>query len=212
MSTSSRWWVLVACIAPFALLTVALRPSAVRSSGDGAAESASVPVSIDQWHGRDVPVSQRTLEVLGADRVLNREYRSAAGEQVHLCIVESRSRRTSIHPPEVCYRGWGYEAETSTTTTVAAPDGDFRANLLTMVKPERRVAVLYWYRSGERRTTSFLGQQMRLVLRRPFAGGEAAVAALVRISTEITETGPGAEEAALSRLRRFAAGLAASGG
>ena len=216
MTTNRRWWVLLAWVIPFALASFWLRPRDVYSGAvDADAMTVSVPAAptIGPWTGTDVPVSPRTLELLGADRVLNRTYSSQAGH-VHLCVVESRKRRSSIHPPEVCYRGWGYEVQRSGRTTVTpASSSPFEANVLRLNKPDRRLAVLFWYRSGDRRTTSYLEQQLRLVLRLPFgnSGGGDGVA-LVRLSTEILPDEPDADERAMARLLDFAVRLADSDG
>lgn len=201
-----RWWWLVALAAPVAAYTWycdAERRNRV-DAVDATREAPEFPRRLDGWAGRDVPVSERTVELLGTDEILNREYRDDRGSRVHLCVVRSRGERGRVHPPEVCFRGWGYEVEETSRVNVHAESETFDANLIRLRKPDRRVVAVYWYRHGDRRTASFLGQQLRFTWLSRFSGA-ASDGALVRLTAAVDPRSPEDEQDVVERLLRFAA-------
>lgn len=205
--TAARWWWLVVLAAPVAGYTWLCEADRRVSSLDDVttSEAPEFPRRIESWAGRDVPVSDRTIELLGTDEILNREYRDRSGARVHLCVVRSRGERGRVHPPEVCFRGWGYEVEETSRVIVEAEGDSFEANLLRLHKPDRRIIALYWYRHGDRRTASFLGQQLRSTWLSRVAGASDD-GALVRLTAAV-DPGSSAddERRIVDMLRRFAA-------
>jgi len=196
--TARRAWILVIVAALFAIVPIVGAPG--ETPGDRRDERA-IPSHIASYTAREIPLSPRTLALLGTDRVVNREYRDPEGASVHLCVVRARDRRTSFHPPEVCYRGWGYEIQDRDSVEIDGPRGPFTANRMVIEKPGRRLLCLFWYTSGGRPHASFVAQQLR-VLFSPFFGGSGE-GALVRLSTGIDGDLPAAD----ARLRAFARAL-----
>jgi hypothetical protein len=73
-----------------------------------AARMDALPLTVGDWEGEALPVSSRELQGLGgyvARRYVNR----AAGDVVTLALMCGRPRAVSIHSPDVCYAGSGYE-------------------------------------------------------------------------------------------------------
>jgi hypothetical protein len=58
--------------------------------------------------GKDVPVDEKTYEILETRNVLSRIYENPKGEQIHLLLVGSRKDRRVAHPPEVCYLSYNF--------------------------------------------------------------------------------------------------------
>ena len=198
MSRRTRLWIAIALLAPFALVTWI--GASGRDELDRAADR-EIPLRLGAYDGWEVELSQRTRELLGTTRVVNRTYvdRRDAGE-VHLCVVRSNGDRRSFHPPEICYRGWGYEIEERRRARLAGRE-DLTVNLMRVSRSGNRTLVGFWYMAGRRHHAGFLGAQIDLIASRFFGGsGEGA---MVRLSTPIEGAEPGAQDAALRRLEDF---------
>jgi hypothetical protein len=73
-----------------------------------AARMDTLPLTVGDWEGEALPVSPRELQGLGgyvARRYVNR----ATGDAVTLALMCGRPRVVSIHTPDVCYAGSGFE-------------------------------------------------------------------------------------------------------
>ncbi len=92
----------------------------------------NVPLTIGQWDGRSLTLSERELQIAEADGYVMRDYvNRATGQVVSLLIVCGRPGPISVHPPEVCYRGAGYELASATVKQVLpaappVPQAEFR--------------------------------------------------------------------------------------
>jgi len=83
-----------------------------------------IPMTIGQWDGRSLTLSDRELQIAEADGYVMRDYvNRATGQAVSLLIVCGRPGPISVHPPEVCYRGAGYDLAGATVKQMlpAAP-------------------------------------------------------------------------------------------
>jgi EpsI family protein len=199
---SRRLWILALLLLPAAALSTILEAREPSDTERGGEAAMVLPLELGGWRGRDVPLTDRTIELLGTDRVLFREYRAREGARALVCWVRSRERIARVHPPEVCYRGWGYEIVRKIEAPVEGPDGTFEANLLRLEKPGRTLLSLYWYRVDGRPTKSFLGQQLRLAL----PGNRDGAGDLVRLSTRLAgDEDPSEAVARLLELARHVA-------
>jgi hypothetical protein len=81
-----------------------------RELSDAAARLAEVPNEVGTWRGKDLELSDREVKAAEIAGYLYRTYEdrrtSAAVTVLLLC---GRSGPVSVHPPDVCYRGAGYE-------------------------------------------------------------------------------------------------------
>ena len=206
MGPRGRFWIACALLGLVAIL------SGIGESGNAQGRSsqadAPIPTRIGDWVGRDVPLSPRTLELLGTDRVINRAYLHPSGDRVHLCLVRSSGDRRALHPPEVCYRGWGYEICGRQRLWIGVsgpPELTFRANAVSLRKEAQTSVALFWYQVGEHFLSSYVHQQLLLALSR-ITGGSDRVGGLVRLSTSLA---PGElERNGLQRMARFIEELA----
>jgi len=68
------------------------------------------PIRVDDWVGKDVPISASVQRVAGNDDFLNRMYVDESRNQwVNVYIAYSARPRTMIgHRPQACYRGGGW--------------------------------------------------------------------------------------------------------
>jgi hypothetical protein len=69
-----------------------------------------VPLQLGNWHGRPLTMDPREQEIAEADGYALIEFvNRSTGNKVNLMIVCGRPGPVAVHPPEVCYRGAGYE-------------------------------------------------------------------------------------------------------
>jgi Protein of unknown function (DUF3485) len=70
-----------------------------------------VPRSVGDWEGRDVDMDRRQIERAQIQGYLSRKYRNVRdGREITVLLVCGRPGPISVHTPDVCYAGAGYEA------------------------------------------------------------------------------------------------------
>lgn len=193
---------------PFAFATVMLALTLVLTRSNRGTENApekplagKVLVSSERWQGRDLPLTERELDLLKLSDYVSRVYRdtAAGGAPVMLYIGYYRSQRTgsTYHSPLNCLPGSGWQiAETSYATMPGRPD--VRVKKLILEKELQRNVVLYWYHDRGRVISSEYAAKAWLVwdaLRFNRTDG-----ALVRITVPVTTTAEAAGEEAMRFL------------
>lgn len=122
---------------------------------------AVFPMNIASWTGvLQPPLSEREIEVLGADDHIVRAYFGPDRRGIGLYIGYWESQRTgdTIHSPLNCLPGAGWEPVSQERVTVphprdaAAPPISF--NRVVILKGMERQLVLYWYQSHGRLVAS----------------------------------------------------------
>jgi exosortase D (VPLPA-CTERM-specific) len=165
---------------------------------------SSFPVQLGNWSGRDIPLDQDTLEVLGPGDFLLRGYRDPDGDlpYVDLFLAYFPSQRTgdTIHSPKHCLPGAGWIPEENDRVTLSLPGhSPFPANRYVISKAGAHKLVLYWYWAHDRGVASEYWAKFYLVkdaIRMNRSDG-----ALVRITTDML---PGeSPDAAEQRLLPF---------
>jgi len=85
-----------------------------RELAASAAKLARVPLSLEDWEGRDVQVERRPGTEMAGE--LHRRYvHRRTSQVVSIFIVCDRPGPVSIHTPDVCYEAAGYEVQSPTT-------------------------------------------------------------------------------------------------
>ncbi|HIJ72478.1 MAG TPA: EpsI family protein [Candidatus Hydrogenedentes bacterium] len=158
-----------------------------------------IPASIGRYKqvGADQEVEEEVQRMLQTSTVLVRNYAGPDGWPLQLTIVYAGTTRRSLHFPQVCLVGQGWEIREQTTMPVGF---SFRAQRLVVVKGAQRQAVLYWFKTGERLTGDYFVNSWHWARNQLFSG--AATSALVRLSAPI---GNRDESAVFSLLEDFAA-------
>jgi hypothetical protein len=119
--------------------------------GEACERLKGVPLVIGDWDGQDIPINPRDLEQAHVHGYLSRRYTNRRdGTEVLAVMLCGRSGPLSLHTPDVCYRGAGFEP-------LAAPvrqqvrwnGGQAPAELLTAVfqkqEPSRTANLrVYW--------------------------------------------------------------------
>lgn len=148
----------------------------------------------------DSPVPEDIRRMLETNTILRRDYVSAYGRPVQLSIVYAEKTRRSLHFPEVCFTGQGWETQDKSSLPIGI---DFVGQGLTVRKGDAEEAVLYWFKTGDVMTGNYFVNTYcwsvdKLLFRNPST-------MLVRLSTPMGTQG---EEVAYEVLSDFASGLA----
>jgi EpsI family protein len=131
------------------LLYSSIRPEVVPESRP----LAQVPPEFGSWRlQHESTVDQDTQDVLQADDLLSRVYRSGNNE-AGLFVAAFRTQRThkAPHSPKNCLPGSGWEPLTSGTAEIDVGLGaPIEVNRYVISHGNQRAVVLYWYQSRDR--------------------------------------------------------------
>ena len=120
---------------------------------------SSFPVQLGNWDSTEIELDKKTLEVLGAGDFLERVYQEQDEKlpAVDLFLAYFPSQRTgdTIHSPQHCLPGSGWNPEENNRVTLSLPGhGPFPANRYVIAKAGARKLVLYWYWAHDRGVAS----------------------------------------------------------
>lgn len=112
-----------------------------------------LPAEIGYYHkvGEDIPPSEEVKRALETSSILMRYYGAPNGLPVLVTIVYAGQKRRSLHFPEVCLVGQGWEVEQAYTAPVGI---EFEAKRLVIFKVDEKQAVLYWLKTGTKFSSS----------------------------------------------------------
>ena len=168
---------------------------------------AQLPLVIDTWKGRDLPIDADTRSVLGKGDFLSRVYlREKPSDVVALFIGYFPQQRvgTTVHSPKHCLPGAGWDFESSEYTGLRDVRGRvFRVGEYTIVNGDQRQFTIYWYQSHGRSVPN--EYMARLAMAVDAVRLRRTDGALVRIMTPIDPVEGIA--AARARAEGFAANL-----
>jgi EpsI family protein len=114
---------------------------------------ATLPCDVGSWRcAGDTPLERDVLAVLGVDDYVNRTYVGARDEVMGLYIGYYASQRTgdSIHSPQNCLPGSGWQPIASERTSIGAGGTTIPVNRYVIEKGLNRQVVLYWYQGRGR--------------------------------------------------------------
>ncbi|MEW6074730.1 MAG: exosortase C-terminal domain/associated protein EpsI [Candidatus Omnitrophota bacterium] len=155
------------------------------------------PLTIGDWQGTDIPLSDRDYKILETKNLFIRDYKNLkTGESVNFYVIYSQDNRKALHPPEICYTGGG---ATITKKTVIPLIGSFKANLFTIDSKQSRQMVVYWFKSTTLNTYSYLQQQLKVVVDHIL--GKKTSGAMIRISAAVHNNDP---DSSLRNIKSFA--------
>jgi EpsI family protein len=157
---------------------------------------ADFPKTVGEWTSKDIPLSKRDFEILETTNLIMREYNNPKGETVYLYIIYSENNRRVMHPPEICYTGGG---STIIEKSVVQITNNIKANRFTIEDKDLRQLVVYWFKTANLNTYSYIKQQLKMVTDRML--GKKISGAMIRMSTNFKENG---QEAALGLIKSFA--------
>ncbi|MBX7255472.1 MAG: EpsI family protein [Candidatus Hydrogenedentes bacterium] len=190
------------------LLATAILHLTIRGAEANTAANSSpsdlfnLPSEILEFHqaGPDIPVSESIRQQLESNAILMRSYSSRSGGTILMTIVCAGTTRRSLHFPEVCFTGQGWETQDKAPIPVGVY---FVGQGLTLQRGKSRQAVLYWFKTGNDFTGSYFVNSLcwvrdKLLLRNPSS-------MLIRLSIPVDSSG---EQKAFRMLNDFASSLA----
>ena len=128
--------------------------AAAAESGPELLSVLDIPAEIGGYRqiGEDFDVGEDVRELLQTSLILIRNYESPEGWPVQLTIVYAGTTRRSLHFPEVCLVGQGWEVREQASEMVGF---SFRAKRLALTKNNEEQAILYWFKTGDELTGNF---------------------------------------------------------
>jgi EpsI family protein len=159
-----------------------------------------LPYVLAAWTGKEQPLQQDVLRVVGVSDYTNRYYLSSSEPPVQLYVGYYASQRTgdTIHSPKNCLPGAGWEPIHSGYATVYLSNGRrIVVNEYVIQQDQNKQLVFYWYQGRGRVIASEYAGKLCLVadaLSRNRTDG-----ALVRLVTPMNE----GEDKARARLTNF---------
>lgn len=193
----------------FAATLIIMTIAAVGHVAFGAAQSRTahqldetytidVPAQIADYvqKGVDIEVDERTKRVLETSTVLMRNYASSSGWPVQLTVVYAGTTRRSLHFPEVCLVGAGWEIRKQDMTAIGF---EFVARRLVLVRGNQQQAVLYWFKTGDHLTGNYFVNAWEWAKNQITFGSRTS--AMIKLTTPISSPG---EEMSFEMLNDFA--------
>jgi EpsI family protein len=132
-------------------------------------EFKAFPMTAGAWTATaDSPLDEEILKVLGVDDYVSRVYYQPNGAAVGLYMGYYASQRQgdTIHSPQNCLPGAGWEAVSEGRLLIANADGhgrDIIVNRYVVQKGLERQLVLYWYQSHGRVVASEYWSKFHLI-------------------------------------------------
>ena len=156
------------------------------------------PDRLGQWNSlADMEMESDVLAVLGLDDWLMRQYQDERSRRVlfyigYLDSWSGNKKRQTVHSPQFCYVGGGWEIVEKETIQVPVMDGaSIPITRMLVQKGMHQQQVLYWYQWGgevaaEENVWDY-GEKISWALQLPFrlARDERTDRALVRISSSV---------------------------
>jgi EpsI family protein len=162
------------------------------------------PNTVGAWRGQEaLPLADDVVAQLGVDDYINRRYTAAGSTPIAVYVGYYASQRQgdTIHSPQNCLPGAGWQPVFSDRSTVEAGNRTVPVNRFVIQKGLDRQAVYYWYQGrGRVVADEFVNKGWLMLdaarLRRTDGG-------LVRLITPIEST----PDAAFASLSAFSAAL-----
>jgi EpsI family protein len=150
-----------------------------------------------RWKGAELPRDPDLFPDTGAAETVTRLYRDGKGNLLSLyAAVWMKYDIMPAHPPKTCYQGAGYQVIGEENVSLQLTDGSAATvRLLLMEKEGQRIAVLYWYHSGDRQVGNYWIRRTSWGLQ-----GDQAGPPLVKVMLQSAASNPGEARARLKSI------------
>jgi EpsI family protein len=114
---------------------------------------AALPLAFGDWSGREAaPLADDIVATLGVDDYVNRRYAREGAVPIGLYVgyYDSQRQGDTIHSPQNCLPGAGWQPVASRVVDVGAGGRTLRVNEYVIQKGLDRQVVLYWYQGRGR--------------------------------------------------------------
>ncbi|MHB8302089.1 MAG: exosortase C-terminal domain/associated protein EpsI [Acidobacteriaceae bacterium] len=160
-----RYWTVILLLVSTALLLH------LRGDTDRVPSSqplSRMPETIGAWNGRDLPIGEDIIAVLGKGDFLSRIYEGKPGTvPISLFIGYFPTQRTgqTIHSPQNCLPGAGWTFESSHYATIQGSDAkSYHVGEYVIGNGDSRQFVIYWYQAHGRSIANEYSAKIHMVL------------------------------------------------
>jgi len=116
----------------------------------------SIPLEIGEWNGEDILANEKEITHLPKDTEHFKRTYTKGETKIFVAIVQSKSDRHSIHPPEACFPAQGWSIGTPTPFKVDVGGGKvITASKFQTSFGEYKEIIVYWYQTEKLMTTKF---------------------------------------------------------
>jgi EpsI family protein len=169
---------------------------------------AKFPCQLQGWRCLgDTPLDPRVVAFLGVDDYVNRTYLADAAQPVGLYVAyyASQKQGESIHSPQNCLPGSGWQPVSAERTTIDAGGTTLPVNKYVVQKGINRQVVFYWYQGRGRVVANEYANKFWLMIDQ--ARLQRSNGSLVRIVAPVPGTSDAALVSASAAARHFARDL-----
>lgn len=165
---------------------------------------AQFPKSLGTWQGEDYPLSERLLKALDLTDYYQADYRNGQGDLVQFYVAwyETQAKGESIHSPETCLRGGGWQFQKSGATKLKISEyqaSPLRANQALLSRPGEKMLTYFWFWCRGRNLVN--GYELKLYNMWDRLTKRRTDGALIRVMTPI-QPGKGVSQAK-ARIQSF---------
>lgn len=149
----------------------------------GELQAEALPYVISGWSGQKVEIEDYVKRILETEDVIQRNYVNPLYKNipVQMAVVYSPDNRRVAHPPEICYRGGGYEINSNEEVRLQGIPPMIRLQISR--GQGFRDLVLYTFKTGNLLTANYYQQQLNIV-KSQFAARSSS-SGLIRFSSRI---------------------------
>lgn len=165
------------------------------------AQLQAFPRQVGAWKGvADLEMKSDVLAVLGLDDWVMRQYRKETGDAVlfyigYLGAWDRTKKRQTVHSPQFCYTGGGWEIVRKEVQEVDVPGrGGIPVTRMLVQRGQEKQWVLYWFHWGDRIVAENnvwdYGAKLSWMIQLPFnlIQNKRTDRALVRITTPVVNS------------------------
>lgn len=177
---------LLTIILLFVFIFVAITSySSTYSSQDVRNIEQAIPLTLANWKGENLQLSDDIFRILQTQSILVRDYRNDKGEKVTLAVIYYPDNKLGFHQPESCLGGVGYTIVEERTKSIKLSNSD-KETLVKWLHYQRNLTeelIYYFYETNNFVTPNYLAFRWQMFLNRVKYGQTSG--ALIRISTPL---------------------------
>ena len=147
---------------------------------------STIPIEIQKWYGKDMPVEDNIYEILETKSIIHRMYYSEESQNVFLSLVYYPETKVDFHSPTGCLAGKG-QILTKTIKKILLSfnnnQKEISINQLITGEVNNQTLVYYFYKSGAYLGDNYIKLRFNLALNKFSKNTKSG--SLIRISTPI---------------------------
>ena len=123
-----------------------------------------LPLTLGSWEGKNFPVSERILQILETEYILDRDYVNKEGRHVYLSIVYYPDNKIGFHNPESCNTGEGSKIIKKDVLPIGKKESaGLKVNRLILERTQGNKVILYFFVSGDYITHDYFNFRLHMM-------------------------------------------------